>query len=425
VQIEKVDMLEICMPALPKRVKIEKIKLVEWHKNTGDEVLEGDLLAVVETNKAAIDIDAEYDGTLTKILVAAGTEAIEAGTPLAIMEVADGVVVKTPVAAIADEPVLEVSAPTPADSLKGASPLGGPTLAENREHAGQNRFDVATPLVLRIAKQRGIDLSTIKGSGANGRIVERDLEVLSTKDSSEVTERPAAAQDHIPHDTALLSGTASAVHSQSWVPQTYASAEVSVDQLLSVRDHLNTMVRTEARTAEIVPITLDTLIVKAMAITLKLFPEANVSWMETGILKNRNADIGARVSTCGGVITPVIREADTKGLMLISSEMDALVKQAASDSLTVVDCTGNSTTIYNMGHTNVRGFTETVSPPLGSILTVGGVEERPVFQANSIVNVKQITITFCADQRCIDGMLAVNIVNSVKRFLEQPALMLM
>jgi pyruvate dehydrogenase E2 component (dihydrolipoamide acetyltransferase) len=425
-------MPNVLMPALSPTM--EKGKLAKWLKKEGDTVKSGDVLAEIETDKATMEIEAVDEGTLGKILVAAGTDDVLVNTPIAVI-FAEGEKlgdVKAPVPipkSVTIETRVEVSKPSP------SLPTPGPEVPWPKDR----RF--ASPLAKRIAKQRGIDLSSLSGSGPHGRIVLKDVESAKPGTAAPKSFAPVAlavgaseeqvlklfapdSYELVPHDGMRKTIARRLVESKQTIPHFYVSVDVTLDHLLDLRERLNLQAPKDKEGKHLWKVSVNDFIIKAMAMALIKVPDANVSWTENAMVKHKHADIGIAVSIPGGLITPIVRKAETKGLAQISQEMKDYAKRARDRKLKPDEYTGGSAAISNMGMMNVKNFAAIVNPPHASILAIGTGERRPVVRGNDIVIEQQMTITLSTDHRCIDGALGAEFIGAIKAYLEEPGLML-
>jgi pyruvate dehydrogenase E2 component (dihydrolipoamide acetyltransferase) len=427
----------VLMPALSPTM--EKGKLAKWLKKEGDNVKSGDVLAEIETDKATMEIEAIDEGTLGKIMVAEGTDDVLVNTVLATI-LADGEKpgdVPSPSVAVAP-----ATSPASARGKETPSPrplAGEVDRAPARDGDGTRIF--ASPLARRLAKEKGINLSALKGSGPHGRIVSKDVE-NAKPGAATSSAAPAAAFVAPPNDASILKNFAEGSYelvphdgmrkviarrlteSKQTIPHFYVSVDVSLDHLLELRERLNA---SAAKNKEGVPafkISVNDFIIKAMAMAMIKVPDANVSWTETAMVKHKHADIGIAVTIPGGLITPIVRKAETKGLAQISTEMKDYAKRARDRKLKPDEYQGGSAAISNMGMMNVKSFQAIVNPPHASILAIGSGERRPVVRGNEIKIEQMMTVTLSTDHRCIDGALGAEFINAIKSFLEEPGLML-
>lgn len=300
----------------------------------------------------------------------------------------------------------------------------------------------ASPLARRIAKEKGIDITGVSGTGPHGRVVVKDVE--SAKPGAAPAAKPAAAPamaqqpsddavlrlfepgsyDLVPHDSMRKVIARRLTESKQTIPHFYVSVDVTLDGLLDLRERLNLAAPKDKDGKHIWKISVNDFIIKAMAMAMVKVPDANVSWTDSAMVKHKHADIGVAVSIPGGLITPVVRKAETKGLAQISAEMKDYAARAKVKKLKPDEYTGGSAAISNMGMMNVKNFSAIVNPPHGSILAIGSGERRPVVRGNEIKIEQQMTITLSTDHRCIDGALGAEFINAIKLYLEEPGLML-
>ena len=298
----------------------------------------------------------------------------------------------------------------------------------------------ASPLAKRMAKQKGIELAALLGSGPHGRIVLKDVENAKPGAAPAPKAAPALAMgmseeavlklfapgsyDLVPHDSMRKVIARRLTESKQTIPHFYVSVDVTLDNLLNVRERLNLQAPKDKDGKPAWKVSVNDFIIKAMAMAMKKVPDANVSWTDSAMVKHKHADIGVAVSIPGGLITPVVRKAETKGLAQISLEMKDYAARAKARKLKPEEYTGGSAAVSNMGMMNVRNFAAIVNPPHGSILAIGTGERRPVVRGNDIVIEQQMTVTLSTDHRCIDGALGAEFIGAIKMYLEEPALML-
>jgi pyruvate dehydrogenase E2 component (dihydrolipoamide acetyltransferase) len=423
----------VLMPALSPTM--EKGKLAKWLKKEGDKVKSGDVLAEIETDKATMEIEAIDEGTLGKILIAEGTDDVLVNTLLATI-LAEG-------EKASDIPSPAAASPKPplpqAGDVKQSSPL--PLAGEVARSAGEGSRVFASPLAKRLAKEKGINLSTVKGTGPHGRIVSKDVEnakpgavapiaapatafVAPPSDASVLKNFAEGSYELVPHDGMRKVIARRLTESKQTIPHVYVSVDVSLDHLMDLRERLNGSAPKNKEGLPSFKISVNDFIIKAMAMAMIKVPDANVSWTETAMVKHKHADIGIAVTIPGGLITPIVRKAETKGLAQISSEMKDYAKRARDRKLKPEEYNGGSAAISNMGMMNVKNFQAIVNPPHASILAIGSGERRPVVRGNEIKIEQMMTITLSTDHRCIDGALGAEFINAIKSYLEEPGLML-
>ena len=429
----------VLMPALSPTM--EKGKLAKWLKKEGDAVKSGDVLAEIETDKATMEIEAIDEGKLAKILIAEGTDDVLVNTPIAIIA-ADG----EKVDALASAPAPKAAAPAVAPAPAAAS---APTAAAPKAKGGEDgpfplgQRVFASPLARRIAKQKGIDLAALAGSGPHGRVVMKDVEnakpgavpaakggaaapafLPGPSDEQTLKMFEAGSYDLVPHDGMRKTIARRLTESKQHVPHFYVSVDVSLENLLSLRERLNMQAPKDKDGKPAWKVSVNDFIIKALAMALVKVPEANVSWTESAMVKHKHADIGVAVSIPGGLITPIVRKAETKGLAQISQEMKDYAARAKTRRLKPEEYTGGSASVSNMGMMGVSNFAAIVNPPQSSILAVGAGERRPVVKGNAIVIEQMMTITLSTDHRSIDGALGAELIGAIKMYLEEPGLML-
>jgi pyruvate dehydrogenase E2 component (dihydrolipoamide acetyltransferase) len=424
--------VNVLMPALSPTM--EKGKLAKWLKKEGDPVKSGDVLAEIETDKATMEVEAVDEGTLGKQLVAEGTEDVLVNTPIAVIlgegeKMGDAPAAAAPKAAPAAA-APQATAPAPSAPAQAAAPA---------RPEGARVF--ASPLARRMAKQKGIDIATLLGSGPHGRIVLKDVE--NAKPGAAPAPKPAAAPaitppsdeqvlkffaegsyELVPHDGMRKTIARRLTEAKQTIPHYYVSVDVTIEQLLDLRERLNLQAPKDKDGKPAWKVSVNDFIIKAMAMALVKVPDANVSWTESAMVHHKHADIGVAVSIPGGLITPIVRAAETKGLARISSEMKDYAARARNRKLKPEEYTGGSAAVSNMGMMNVKSFAAIVNPPHASILAIGSVERRPVVRGNDIKIEQQMTITLSTDHRCIDGALGAEFIGAIKAYLEEPGLML-
>ncbi|MBG1231559.1 pyruvate dehydrogenase complex dihydrolipoamide acetyltransferase [Aestuariivirga litoralis] len=425
----------VLMPALSPTM--EKGKLAKWLKKEGDAVKSGDVLAEIETDKATMEIEAIDEGKLAKILVAEGTDDVLVNTPIAIIA-ADGEKVEAPAAAAAPKAAAPAAA-APAPAVAASAPAAAAPKA-NGAAAGGRVF--ASPLARRIAKQKGVDLAALAGSGPHGRIVMKDVESAkpgaaptakagaaagfspAPSDESTLKMFEAGSYDLVPHDTMRKVIARRLTESKQHVPHFYVSVDVSLENLLALRERLNPQAPKDKDGKPAWKVSVNDFIIKALGMALVKVPDANVSWLESAMVHHKHADIGVAVSIPGGLITPIVRKVESKGLAQISQEMKDYAARAKTRKLKPEEYTGGSASVSNMGMMGVSNFAAIVNPPQASILAIGAGERRPVVKGNNIVIEQQMTITLSTDHRCIDGALGAELIGAIKMYLEEPGLML-
>ena len=422
--------IEIKMPALSPTM--EEGTLAKWLVKPGDTVSSGDLLAEIETDKATMEFEAVDEGVIAEILVAEGTEGVKVGAAICLIaeEGEDAASVKAPVAkakpseaAAAEQEPAPASAPVPASAPAPAAPPAVSSASSDRVKA--------TPIARRIAAARGVDLSGIQGTGPNGRIVKADVDgagvsaPAASAASAASVAAPVAAQDFgIPHVAEKLSNMRKTIarrltESKQQVPHIYLTVDVRLDALLKLRSELNASLAPRD-----VKLSVNDLLIKAQAIALMQVPECNVQFAGDQLLKFSRADISVAVSIPSGLITPIIKGADAKGVAAISTEMKDLAARARDGKLKPEEYQGGTASISNMGMMGIKQFAAVINPPQAMILAVGAGERQPyvIDDALQIATVMSATGSF--DHRAIDGADGARFMAAFKQLVEKPLAML-
>lgn len=426
---------KIQMPALSPTM--EEGTLAKWLVKEGDTVSSGDLLAEIETDKATMEFEAVDEGRIARILVGEGTEGVKVGAVIAIIaeegeDVAeaaqgDGGAAK---AEAAPAPKAEAA---PAPQAEAAAPAPKADAAPARQEGHRVK---ASPLARRLAEQTGVDLASIKGSGPNGRVVKADLEGTAKGAPAAVQDQapvaaapapsaPAAAQDFgIPHEVVKLSGMRKTIarrltESKQQVPHIYLTLDIQLDRLLKLRSELNAGLAGRG-----VKLSVNDLLIKALGAALVQVPECNVQFAGDQMLQFKRADISVAVSIPGGLITPIITEADSKSVSAISTAMKDLAARAKDGKLAPQEYQGGTASLSNMGMFGIKQFEAVINPPQGMIMAIGAGEKRPfvIDDALQIATVMSATGSF--DHRAIDGADGARLMQAFKELVENPLGML-
>ena len=433
----------ILMPALSPTMT--EGKLAQWLKAEGDVVAAGDVLAEIETDKATMEVEAVDEGVLAKIVVTGGTEGVAVNAVLAVLadegEAAAGVDVDalstmpspapSAASASASEPApapapapAPVAAPTPA-------PIPLPTPAPTPAPATRV---FASPLARRLAGDAGIDLTAVAGSGPRGRIVKKDVEAAIAAGPVPAAVAPAIAggptlapagdlpgmpgYDAIPHSMMRKTIARRLTESKQTAPHFYLTVDCRIDELLDLRKKLNA-------NANDYKLSVNDLIIRAAALALKAVPEANASWFEDAVRMWHTVDISVAVAIEGGLITPIIRGAEGKGLKAISSEMKDLAERARVGKLAPEEYQGGTFSISNLGMFGIKEFSAVINPPQGAILAVGAGEPRPVVVDGALAVGTVMTCTLSVDHRVVDGAVGAAFMQVFKGLIEEPLKMLL
>jgi pyruvate dehydrogenase E2 component (dihydrolipoamide acetyltransferase) len=428
-------MTDILMPALSPTM--EEGTLAKWHVKKGDVVSSGDVIAEIETDKATMEVEAVDDGEVEEILVPAGTEGVKVNTPIARLkgEGAAAVPPPAPKAEAVAAPKPQAAAPAPAPA---AQPQKAAALSSGR---GQRVF--ASPLARRIAEQNGVDLSAVQGSGPHGRIIKRDVEgkagAPGARPAAQPGPAPAAAPRGEPrqvlsleqmgirpgsYDLVPLDGMRKVIakrltESFRDVPHFPLNIDLEIDELLKARSRINALLEKDG-----VKVSVNDLVIKAAAMALKKVPEANASFTPEGIAMHHHADIAMAVAIEGGLITPIIFEAENKSLAEIARASQDLAKRARERKLKPEEYQGGTFSVSNLGMFGIRSFSSIINEPQGAILSVGAGEKRPVVRGEQLAVGTVMTVTLTCDHRVVDGAVGARWLQVFKAFVEDPVTML-
>ncbi|MBX9805806.1 MAG: pyruvate dehydrogenase complex dihydrolipoamide acetyltransferase [Alphaproteobacteria bacterium] len=405
--------IEILMPALSPTMT--EGNLVKWHKKEGDVVKAGDVLAEIETDKATMEVEAVDEGTVGKIIVPEGTENVKVNEVIGLIleegEDASALAnVKTEKAPV----LVEVAkAPEKKPDLKVVTP---------EVSTGPRVF--ATPLARRIAEEKSLNLATISGSGPRGRIVRTDVEFANVPRAAGVPS--VSLSGYEPEYEVIVPSSMRKViakrlvEAKSTIPHFYVSIDCQIDALLKAREQIN------ARADGAFKLSVNDFIIKACGLTLKKIPEANASWINDQIYQYTSADVAVAVSIEGGLITPVVRHAEAKGLAEISKEMKDLAARAREGKLKPEEFQGGTFSLSNMGMYGVKDFSAIINPPQACILAVGAGEKRPVVQKDGTLAAATVmTCTLSVDHRVVDGALGAHFLKAFKDLIENPVMMIL
>ena len=432
--------IQILMPALSPTMTEGNI--AKWHKKEGDEVASGDLLAEIETDKATMELEAVEEGILGKIIAAEGSENIAVNTPIAVM-LEEGEDASAAEAAASVAPAVEpapapTAAPEPA-STPEAEPAPAPQPAPAAPKSNGARVFVS-PLAKRIAADAGIDIGAISGSGPHGRVVKRDVDAAIAGGVAAPAAAPSAAPPapaapapaqlpvvaggytEVPHTNMRKVIARRLQESKQTVPHFYVTMECEIDKLLAMRKNLNA--RAEA-TGEDYKISVNDFIIRAAAFAMKKVPDVNASWTDEAMLLYNDIDISVAVAIDGGLITPIVRNADQKGLAVISNEMKDLAARAREGKLSPDEFQGGGFTISNLGMYGVKEFAAIINPPQSCILAVGAGEQRPVVRDGALTTATMMSVTLSTDHRVVDGALGAEWLQAFKVLIEDPLAMLL
>ena len=419
----------ILMPALSPTMT--EGTLSRWLKKEGEDVRAGDVIAEIETDKATMEVEAVDEGVLGKILVADGTEGVKVNEPIAIL-VEQGEAVPTAAPAAAPAPAKPAPAAPQQTATQPAAPRPA-TPGGNGHDTAQDERIFVSPLARRMAKQAGIDLAALKGSGPNGRIVKADIEGALQK-APPAAPRPAApatrptaavAAPHtlVPHSSIRKVIARRLTEAKSTIPHFYVSMDVEIDAMIRLMNELNAKSPKEG--PDVYLITINDLVIKASAATLRRVPAVNAAWTDEGMALFEDVDISIAVAIPDGLITPIVRRADQKGLATISREMKDLAGRARGGKLKPEEFQGGGFSISNMGMFGVTEFAAIINPPQAAILAVAAGQKRPVVKNDSLAVATVMTCTLSVDHRVVDGALGARWLREFKRIVEDPLSLLL
>ncbi len=454
-------MTDILMPALSPTM--EEGVLAKWLVKPGDTVASGDVIAEIETDKATMEVEAVDEGVITALLVQAGSEGVKVGTVIAQLDGATGTApapakaepaAPPPVVAIEPEPKPTVGLP-PSPSVRriaeekgldlttvsGTGKEGRVTKGDALAATGKGERIFASPIARRFAAQRGLDLSQITGSGPSGRIIERDLEGVQQGAPPAVSKAataqpatsappaqvpsleemgiPAGSYDLVPLNNVQRVAAKRLTEAARDIPTFPLIVDLEIDALLEARKAINAVLEKDG-----VKVSVNDLVIKAAAMALARERATNASYTPDGIALHKHADISVAVAIEGGLITPIIRQAELKSLSQIATEMKDLGARAKARKLKPEEFQGGTFSVSNLGMFGIREFGSIINPPQGAILSVGAGEQRPVVRNGQLAIATVMTVTLTCDHRVVDGATGAKWLQAFKTMIEQPAAML-
>lgn len=447
--------IKITMPALSPTM--EEGNLAKWLVKEGDKVSAGDVIAEIETDKATMEVEAVDEGIVAKLVVPAGTESVKVNALIAVLaedgedvaEAAKAASGDAPAAAPKAEAAAPVAATVPAPVAAAPAATPAPAAAAPAPVAKGERL-FASPLARRVAKDAGVELAAVSGTGPHGRIIRKDVEAAiasGVKTAAKPAASAAAPQiavsgasdeatlkmfeegsyELVPHDGMRKTIARRLMESKLTVPHFYLTIDCELDALLALRSQLNAaapMIKTEKGEVPAYKLSVNDLVIKATALALRDIPEANVSWTDAGMVKHKHADVGVAVSIPGGLITPIVRGAETKALSAISNEMKDLAKRARDRKLKPSEYQGGTTSVSNLGMFGVKDFAAIINPPHATIFAVGAGEQRAVVKNGELAVATVMSVTLSTDHRAVDGALAAELAKVFKNYIENPLGML-
>ena len=458
----------ILMPALSPTM--EKGNLAKWLKKEGDKVKSGDVIAEIETDKATMEYEAVDEGTIARIVVPEGTQDVAVNAVIAVLagegedvKAAAGAAVKAPA------PEKKAEAPKPAPSFetwpaaapqdeakKAPQPAQKPAPRPEEARSAVSKDEgrgastgrvFASPLARRLAKDAGIDIARVEGSGPHGRIIARDVEAArSGKGLRAPGLAPAAraaapaatpamsdqqilalyeegSYDLIPHDSMRRTIAQRLTAATQSMPTFYLTVDCDIGRLVAAREEINAAAPKDKDGKPAFKLSVNDFVIKALALALQRVPEANVSWTEAAMLRHKHSDVGVAVALPFGLITPIIRQAETKSLSAISAEMRDLSARAKAKKLKPHEYQGGTTSVSNLGMYGIKDFTAVINPPQSTILAVGAGEERAVVRNGKLEVATIMSATLSCDHRAIDGALGAQLITAFKTLIENPVMM--
>jgi pyruvate dehydrogenase E2 component (dihydrolipoamide acetyltransferase) len=453
----------ILMPALSPTM--EKGNLARWLKKEGDKIKSGDVIAEIETDKATMEYEAVDEGTLAKIVVPEGTQDVAVNSVIAVLagegedvKVAASAAKAAPVKAPEKKPEPVSSSPQPSPQSKlvpavtqaqRASPLPSgerspPKAAGEGARTSPGHRVFSSPLARRLAKEADIDLGRVQGSGPHGRVIARDIDAAKSGKGlhapaaggpQRVAMAPAMSDQQIlslyepnsyelvPHDGMRRTIAQRLTASVQTVPHFYLTMDCDIGKLLAAREEINGAAPKDKDGKPAYKLSVNDFVIKALALALQRIPDANVSWTEGGMLKHRHSDIGVAVALPGGLITPIVRGAESKSLSAISNEMRDLAARARTRKLKPQEYQGGTSSVSNLGMYGIKDFTAVINPPQSTILAVGAAEERAVVRNGKIEAAHIMSVTLSCDHRSVDGALGAELIGAFKTLIENPVMM--
>ena len=463
--------VNILMPALSPTM--EKGNLAKWLKKEGEKVKPGDVIAEIETDKATMEYEAIDEGTLAKIVVPEGTQDVPVNQLIAVLA-EEGEDVKAAAAGAEKNaaPAAKPAAPAPKPASAGAPVASGETRPSGasrepqaqirrpaegaRAPASKGELPVAaahgadrvfsSPLARRLAKDAGIDLARLRGSGPHGRVIARDVEAAKSGKglaapavATSAAAAPLAVQipaddkiralfepgsyEVVPHDNIRKVIARRLLEAKLTIPHFYLTVDCNIDKLVAAREEINAAAVKDKEGKPAYKISVNDFVIKALALALQRVPDANVTWTEGAMLRHRHSDIGVAVSIPGGLITPVVRKAEQKSLSAISNEMKDFAARARARKLKPEEYQGGSSAVSNLGMYGVKEFYAIINPPHATILSVGAGEERAVVRNGKIEAAHLMTVGLATDHRAVDGALGAVLLSAFKALIENPVMM--
>ncbi len=433
--------IEILMPALSPTMT--EGTLASWVKKEGDEVGPGDVIAEIETDKATMEVEAVEEGILGKILVKAGTQNVAVNQCIALLleegESKDALKDYKP--KVADKPTSDESdAAASGSDNKAASSSGSSTAApasggisappkftlppapQAPARAADGKVK-ASPLAKKLAAELGVVLENVAGTGPKGRIVKEDVEDAARGAGGRIV-RDRSEYEHLENNSMRKTIAKRLLESKQWVPHFYLNVECKLDKLLAVRADINAVAPKGDDGKPMYKVSVNDLVIKAVAMALKKVPDANASWAEETIVRYTNVDVSVAVALDGGLITPIVRNADQKSIPQISGEMKDLAGRARTNNLKPEEYQGGGFSISNLGMYGIKRFNAIINPPQACILAIGAGDQRAVVENGELTVATVMDVTLSSDHRVVDGAVGAEFLQAFKEYIERPVMML-
>jgi len=451
--------INILMPALSPTM--EAGNLARWLKKEGDAIKTGDVIAEIETDKATMEVEAVDDGVLAKIVVPEGTNDVPVNKLIAVLAgEGEDVTAAASSAGAAPAPAQPAAAKpeakpeakvdakpegksaTPAPAAPAAPAAAAPAAVTPAAATGRV---FASPLARRLAKDAGIEIARIQGSGPHGRVIARDVEAARGSAGLRAPAAPAAeavappiqapsddkiralfedgSYELVPHDNIRKVIARRLVEAKLTIPHFYLTVDCDIGRLLAAREEINAAAPKDKDGKPAFKLSVNDFVIKALALALQRVPDANATWTEGGMLKHRHSDVGVAVSIPGGLITPVVRKAEMKSLSVISNEMKDFAARARARKLKPEEYQGGSSAVSNLGMYGIKDFAAVINPPHATILAVGAGEQRAVVRNGKIEPAWIMSVTLSTDHRAVDGALGAELLGAFKMLIENPVMM--
>ena len=439
--------IPVLMPALSPTM--EEGTLAKWLVKEGDDISPGDIIAEIETDKATMEFEAVDEGRMGKIVIPEGTEGVPVNDLIAvILEEGDG---EDAIKAATEKhtrngsnvPPASPIEPKPAEESREEPSNATQVMSVQKEPRGERIF--VSPLARRLAEQSGLDLKAVTGTGPHGRIIKRDIEealkkgTATVQEPTDVSAKPTVpasrsslpdarafyekgTYNEVPHDSMRKTIARRLTQAKQELPHFRVSMDCEIDELLSLRKELNAK---SPEGEDAYKISVNDFVIRALALALRKVPNANASWTDDAMLLHQHADIGVAVAIDGGLITPIVKAADTKGLAAISREMVDLAERARTKKLKPTEYEGGSFAVSNLGMFGVDKFDAVINPPHAGILAVGAGSKRPIVKDDALTIATIMTVNLSCDHRVIDGALGAQLLGAFKGFIEDPVTMLL